>query len=179
LWARLPWLGGGFVMSVLWSYMLARELVALLVAMGFVVGVSASLLGATVLAWGNSLGDLVANMAIALHGGPGGVQTAASGCYAGPVFNTVVGLGLSLTLAAGSRYPDPYAIQVDASVYEAVGYIAAALVWALLLLLMRGMRMGRALGAGLLLIYLCFLTMRICASTGVWSLCSLVGRIRT
>jgi solute carrier family 24 (sodium/potassium/calcium exchanger), member 6 len=114
-----------------------------------------------------------------LHGGPGGVQTAASGCYAGPVFNTVVGLGLSLTLAAGARYPEPYAIHVDASVYEAVGYIAAALVWALLLLLMRGMRMGRALGAGLLLIYLCFLTMRICESTGVWSLCSVVGKIRT
>ncbi|TVU08013.1 hypothetical protein EJB05_41395, partial [Eragrostis curvula] len=145
MWARLPWLGGGFLMSVLWSYMLARELVALLVAIGFVVGVSASLLGATVLAWGNSLGDLVANVAIALHGGPDGVQTAVSGCYAGPAFNMVVGLGLSMTLAAGARYPEPYVIPVDASVYEAVGFLVAALVWAMMVLLMRGMRTGRML----------------------------------
>ncbi|GJN38715.1 hypothetical protein PR202_gb27783 [Eleusine coracana subsp. coracana] len=167
-WTRLPWLGGGFLMSVLWSYMLARELVALLVAIGLAAGVSPSLLGATVLAWGNSLGDLVANVAIALRGGPGGVQTAVSGCYAGPAFNTVVGLGLSLTLVAGARYPDPYAVPVEASAYQAVGFLVAALLWALVVLLLRGMRMGRALGAGLLLIYLCFLTVRICDSTGVW-----------
>ncbi|GJM98091.1 hypothetical protein PR202_ga15067 [Eleusine coracana subsp. coracana] len=162
-------------MSVLWSYMLARELVALLVAIGLAAGVSPSLLGATVLAWGNSLGDLVANLAIALRGGPSGVQTAVSGCYAGPVFNTVVGLGLSLTLVAGARYPDPYAVPVEASAYQAVGFLVAALLWALVVLLMRGMRMGRALGTGLLLIYLCFLIVRICDSTGVWR----IGRAAT
>ncbi|XP_062201754.1 cation/calcium exchanger 1-like [Phragmites australis] len=159
--ARLPWLAGGFLMSVLWSYMLARELVALLVTIGYVAGVGGSVLGATVLAWGNSLGDLVADVAMAMHGGPGGAQTAVSGCYAGPAFNTVVGLGLSLTLAAGARYPEPYAIPVDASVYEVVGFLAAGLVWAMVVLPMRGMRLDRVLGVGLLLIYLGFLCIRL------------------
>ncbi|KAL6847167.1 hypothetical protein ACP4OV_023020 [Aristida adscensionis] len=156
--ARLPWLAGGFLMSVLWSYMVARELVALLVAIGCVAGVRPGVLGATVLAWGNSLGDLVADVAMAMHGG---AQTAVSGCYAGPAFNTVVGLGLSLTLAAGAHHPEPYAIPVDAPVYEAVGFLAAALVWALVVLPVRGMRLDKVLGVGLLLIYLCFFCIRL------------------
>ncbi|XP_062203499.1 cation/calcium exchanger 1-like [Phragmites australis] len=156
--ARLPWLAGGFLMSMLWSYMLARELVALLVSIGSVAGVKASVLGATVLAWGNSLGDLVADVAMAMHGG---AQTAVSGCYAGPAFNTVVGLGLSLTLAAGARHPEPYAIPVDASVYQAVGFLAAGLVWALVVLPARGMKLDRVLGVGLLVVYLCFLCVRL------------------
>ncbi|TVU48917.1 hypothetical protein EJB05_00201, partial [Eragrostis curvula] len=165
--ARLPWLAGGFAMSVLWSYVLARELVSLLVATGVVAGVKPSLLGATVLAWGNSLGDLVADVAMAMHGG--GAQTAVAGCYAGPAFNTVVGLGLSLTLAAGARYPEPYQIPVDADVYQAVGFLAAALVWALVVLPVRGMRLDKVLGVGLLGIYLCFLCVRLGSLTALGS----------
>uniref|UniRef100_A0A0A8Z925 K-exchanger-like protein n=1 Tax=Arundo donax TaxID=35708 RepID=A0A0A8Z925_ARUDO len=98
---------------------------------------------------------------MAMHGGAGGAQTAVSGCYAGPAFNTVVGLGLSLTLAAGAHHPEPYAIPVDASVYEEVGFLAAGLVWAAAVLPMRGMRLDRVLGVGLLIVYLCFLCVRL------------------
>ncbi|KAL5205286.1 hypothetical protein ABZP36_033495 [Zizania latifolia] len=157
-WSRLPWLAGGFLMSVLWSYMLARELVALLVSIGVAAGVEAGVLGATVLAWGNSLGDLVADVALAMHGG---AETAVAGCYAGPAFNTVVGLGLSLTLAAGARHPEPYAIPAGAAVYVAVGFLVAGLVWALVVLPARGMRLDGVVGVGLLLIYLSFLCVRL------------------
>ncbi|KAJ1266544.1 hypothetical protein BS78_08G160000 [Paspalum vaginatum] len=162
---RLPWLAGGFLMSVLWSYLLARELVSLLVCIGLVAGVPASVLGATVLAWGNSLGDLVADVAMAVHGGARGAQTAVSGCYAGPAFNTVVGLGLSLTLAAAETYPRAYAVPADASAYQAAGFLAAALVWALVVLPARGMRLDRVLGGGLIALYLAFLAVRL-ASLG-------------
>ncbi|CAN6339056.1 unnamed protein product [Urochloa humidicola] len=158
---RLPWLAGGFLMSVIWSYLLARELVALLVSIGLVAGVPASLLGATVLAWGNSLGDLVSDVALAAHGGARGAQTAVAGCYAGPAFNTVVGLGLSLVMAAGARHPRPYAVPADASAYQAAGFLAAALVWALVVLPGRGMRLDRVLGVGLLFVYLGFLAVRL------------------
>ncbi|CAL4890809.1 unnamed protein product [Urochloa decumbens] len=159
--SRLPWLAGGFMMSILWSYLLARELVALLVSIGIVAGVKASVLGATVLAWGNSLGDLVSDVALAAHGGARGAQTAVAGCYAGPAFNTVVGLGLSLVMAAGARYPRAYAIPADASAYQAAGFLAAALVWAVVVLPARGMRLDRVLGVGLLVVYLGFLGVRL------------------
>ncbi|KAF0911279.1 hypothetical protein E2562_008035 [Oryza meyeriana var. granulata] len=158
-WARLPWLAGGFLMSVLWSYVLARELVSLLVSIGVAAGVEAGVLGATVLAWGNSLGDLVADVALAMR--HGGAETAVAGCYAGPAFNTVVGLGLSLTLAAGAHHPEPYAIPAGVAVYVAVGFLAAALVWAVVVLPARGMRLDAVLGVGLLVIYFVFLCVRL------------------
>ncbi|KAL5219302.1 hypothetical protein ABZP36_019986 [Zizania latifolia] len=163
---RVPWLAAGFLMSVLWAYTLARELVALLVAIGYMVGVKASVLGVTVLAWGDSLGDLVSNVAMALHGG---AQTAVSGCYAGPLFNTVVGLGLSLTLAAGAQYPVPFAIPATGAVYEAVGFLGAGLAWALLVVPARGMRLDRVYGLGLIAIYFAFFAIRVFDSLGLWT----------
>ncbi|KAF7047133.1 hypothetical protein CFC21_056091 [Triticum aestivum] len=165
---RVPWLAAGFLMSVLWAYTLARELVALLVAIGYMVGVKASVLGVTVLAWGDSLGDLVSNVAMATHGGPGGAQTAVSACYAGPLFNTVVGLGLSLTLAAGAQYPAPFTLPADAAVYETVGFLCAGLAWAAVVVPARGMRLDRVYGAGLITIYLAFFGVRVLDSLGLW-----------
>jgi solute carrier family 24 (sodium/potassium/calcium exchanger), member 6 len=162
---RVPWLAAGFLMSVLWAYTLARELVALLVAIGYVLGIKASVLGVTVLAWGDSLGDLVSNVAMAVHGG---AQAAVSACYAGPLFNTVVGLGLSLALAAGGQHPAPFVVPADGAAYEAVAFLGAALAWALFVVPVRGMRVDRVYGLGLLAIYLCFFAVRAFETLGLW-----------
>ncbi|XP_051138766.1 cation/calcium exchanger 1-like isoform X2 [Andrographis paniculata] len=146
---RLPWLIGGFSMSIVWTYVVARELVSLLLAIGEVVGISPAILGFTVLAWGNSVGDLVADVAMAVKGGADGAQVAVSGCYAGAVFNTVVGLGLSMVFAA---YRSPAGIPRNAEVAETVAFLMAALVWALLVLPRRNMQLDRWLGGGLLII---------------------------
>uniref|UniRef100_A0A0A9FX54 K-exchanger-like protein n=1 Tax=Arundo donax TaxID=35708 RepID=A0A0A9FX54_ARUDO len=156
-------------MSVLWAYTLARELVALLVAIGYMVGIKASVLGVTVLAWGDSLGDLVSNVAMAVHGGAGGAQTAVSGCYAGPLFNTVVGLGLSMSLAAGAQHPAPFVVPADGAAYEAVGFLGAALAWALFVVPVRGMRIDRVYGLGLIAIYLCFFAVRVFETLRLWT----------
>jgi sodium/potassium/calcium exchanger 6 len=105
---------------------------------------------------------------MATHGGPGGAQTAVSACYAGPLFNTVVGLGLSLTLAADAQYPLPFTIPADGAVYETVAFLFAGLAWALLVVPARGMRLGRLYGVGLIVIYLCFFGTRVLNSLGLW-----------
>jgi sodium/potassium/calcium exchanger 6 len=69
--------------------------VELLSAIGLIFGLSDTILGLTVLAWGNSAGDLVANTAVARDGFP---IMAYAAVYSGPLFNACIGLGLSLTV---------------------------------------------------------------------------------
>ncbi|KAE8667520.1 Sodium/calcium exchanger family protein isoform 2 [Hibiscus syriacus] len=80
----LPWLAGEFLMSVIWSCIIAQELVGLMISLSYILGINHSILGLTVLACGNSLGDLITNLTMALNGGPQGAQVAISGSYASP-----------------------------------------------------------------------------------------------
>ncbi|KAF1886452.1 hypothetical protein Lal_00045684 [Lupinus albus] len=162
----LPWLAGRFVMSVCWSYISAKELVALLVSLGYICGVSPSILGLTVLAWGNSLGDLVTNLTMALNGGPKGAQIAISGCYAGPIFNTVIGLGLSLIISTWSQYPSPIVIPRDPYLWETLALFVVGLLWALIVLIKRDMKLDAVLGGGLLVIYFISLFLRLIQTLG-------------
>lgn len=164
------WLAGGFLMSVIWAYMIAAELVSLVISLGVILQISTSILGLTVLAWGNSLGDLIANLAVALSGGRGGAQVAVSGCYGGPVLNLLVGLGLSLVLACWAGYPSPLVIPGDPSLYGTLGFLIGGLLWALVVVPQRGMKLDRGLGYGLLSIYLCFLIVRLAHSLGLLQL---------
>lgn len=156
-----PWLAAGFLMSVTWSYITAQELVGLLVSIGYIIGVSPSILGLTVLAWGNSLGDLITNLTMALNGGPEGAQIAFSACYAGPIFNTLFGLGLSLVGSSWSKYPSSVVIQRDPYLLETLGFLAGGLLWALVVLPRRGMTLDGILGGGLLVIYTISLSLRL------------------
>lgn len=162
----LPWLAAGFVMSVTWSYISAQELVGLLVSLGFICGVNPSILGLTVLAWGNSIGDLVTNLTMALNGGPEGAQIAISGCYAGPIFNTVVGLGLSLVTSTWSEYPSSIVIPRDPYLWETLAFLVVGLIWALVVLIRRDMKLDAMLGGGLLAIYFISLILRLTQTLG-------------
>lgn len=160
------WLAGGFVMSVTWSYISAQELVALLVSLGYICGISPPILGLTVLAWGNSISDLMTNLSVALHGGPEGAQTAISGCYAGPIFNTLVGLGLCLIISSWSEYPSSIVIPRDPYLLETLAFLVGGLAWALVVLTARGMRLDGVLGGGLLVIYFVSVFLRLVQTLG-------------
>ncbi|KAM0944120.1 putative sodium/calcium exchanger membrane region [Dioscorea sansibarensis] len=163
----LPWLAAGFLMSMAWTYILAEELVSLMVSISTILNISSSVLGLTVLAWGNSLGDLVSNMAVAMNGGHTGVQVAISGCFAGPIFNTLIGLSISFFMKSWNEFPSCVEISLDLNLLQTLGFMFGSLLWSLVILPKRGMKLDKILGSGLISIYLCFLSVRLLQSLGL------------
>ena len=79
-------------MSMAWIYVLAEIIVALLELFGLITGLPSSLLGLTILSWGNSVGDAIASISISKVGLG---EMAVTGCIAGPAFNLMCGLGIT------------------------------------------------------------------------------------
>ncbi|XP_031773025.1 mitochondrial sodium/calcium exchanger protein-like [Apis florea] len=87
----------GFFTAMMVVYLVAGEVMAVLQCVGYAFSMSDAMLGITLLAWGNSIGDLIANVTIAKRGFP---RMGYAACFGGPMFNTLLGLGLTYGLEA-------------------------------------------------------------------------------
>lgn len=85
----------GFFMSIAWIYMVATEIISLLKTVGVMFSMSDTAIGLGILAWGNSLGDIVANMSLAEAGYP---RMALGASIGAPLLNLLLGFGLSFTI---------------------------------------------------------------------------------
>ncbi|GAB7343984.1 hypothetical protein MBLNU457_1917t1 [Dothideomycetes sp. NU457] len=82
----------GFAVSIAWISTIASQVVAVLKTLAVILNMSHAILGLTVFAVGNSLGDLVADITVARLGYP---VMALSACFGGPMLNILLGIGLS------------------------------------------------------------------------------------
>mmetsp|Transcript_25592 Transcript_25592/g.22620 ORF Transcript_25592/g.22620 Transcript_25592/m.22620 type:complete len:122 (+) Transcript_25592:41-406(+) len=76
--------------SISWIYTTANFIIQFLELIGVVTEFHPTYIGLSLLAWGNSAGDLFANRSLAKMGY--GVM-ALTGCFAGPLFNLLIGFG--------------------------------------------------------------------------------------
>lgn len=118
----------GFAVSIAWIATLAGEVVSILKTIGVIMKISDTVLGLTVFAFGNSVGDFVANITIAKLGYP---LMALGACFGGPMLNILIGIGVSgmyMSLHPSKKYnqrapgtagpswaPSPLVFNIDVS----------------------------------------------------------------
>lgn len=143
-----------FVMSVFWISTVAGELLNCLAALGALLKLPPALLGLTVLAWGNSVGDLVADVAVAKAGQP---AMAMAGCFAGPMFNMLFGLGTALVTQTADIYPKAYELHFHLSIVVAFVFLLLSLMGSLLVVTWYRFRVPRFWGFCLVSLYISFI----------------------
>ena len=82
-----------FSISIVWIWFISTLLVDILNVTGLILDIPTSFLGLTFLAFGNSCPDLSLDTALAKNGYG---EMAMAGAVAGPLFNLLVGFGISL-----------------------------------------------------------------------------------
>jgi len=144
-----------FVLSMIWIFVAANEIVALLEAVGVIFNISQAILGITVLAWGNSISDLVANLMVAKKGLQG---MAVAACFGGPLFNMLAGLGLGFLIKCGASFPDSVDIGGGVPVKLLVGFLflIVTLVLVLIVVPCHKYHVPRKFGIVLCSLYLLF-----------------------
>ena len=113
LFAATPIALYGFIIGATWIDQIAAHLVKMLDFIGILLRIPGPVIGLTVLAWGNSVADLSANVAMARKGLANMAMTA---CFAGPVFNLLIGLGLGFSSLAAQEGVSKIKVEMDASV---------------------------------------------------------------
>lgn len=150
---QIPIVVVAFIMSVFWISTIAGELLSCLAALGTLLELPAALLGLTVLAWGNSVGDLVADVAVAKAGHP---AMAMAGCFAGPMFNMLVGLGSALVIETGNAYPEAYILRFHIGIVIAFVFLFLSLMGSFLVITWSRFRVPRFWGFCLVGLYIVF-----------------------
>ncbi|KAK9481117.1 Sodium/calcium exchanger protein-domain-containing protein [Lipomyces japonicus] len=137
----------GFIVSISWISAVAVEVVGLLKAFGIIFGISDAVLGLTVFALGNSLGDFISNITVAKMGYP---MMAISACFGSPMLNILLGIGISgvLTLprtASDGSVPS-YHLDIAYSLVVTATSLLINLILFLIWVPLNGWKMTRAIG---------------------------------
>ncbi|KAF2749801.1 hypothetical protein M011DRAFT_475139 [Sporormia fimetaria CBS 119925] len=153
----------GFAVSIAWISTIANEVVGVLKAIGVILDMSDAILGLTIFAVGNSLGDLVADITVAKLGFP---VMALSACFGGPMLNILLGIGISgcyIIVKGGHRrhehHPDrpihfrPYHLNISTTLVISGATLLVTLLGLLVAVPARGWKMDKVIGWGLVALW--------------------------
>uniref|UniRef100_A0A6B2L7U3 Sodium/calcium exchanger membrane region domain-containing protein n=1 Tax=Arcella intermedia TaxID=1963864 RepID=A0A6B2L7U3_9EUKA len=146
----------GGIVSAMWIDFFANELVSCLGTLGKLFNISDAVMGLTIMAWGNSLSDLITDILISYRGYPAMVTSVV---YSSPITHILIGLGISfiiktskegpIILTTKGRYPD-----LTNTLWINFMFLLFGLILTLIVVPITGFRFNRFLGVLLLLIYL-------------------------
>ncbi|KAF6813926.1 sodium calcium exchanger protein [Colletotrichum sojae] len=170
----------GFTIAIAWISTIAGEVVGVLKAFGVIFGISEALLGLTIFAAGNSVGDLIADITVARLGYP---VMALSACFGGPMLNILLGIGIGgvymMVQAANHRHkkhPDKplkyhaYEIQIGGTLMISAITLLVTLLGLLIVVPMNKWIMSRKIGWGLIAIWTVSTVVNVIIEvTGIWT----------
>ncbi|XP_026866277.2 mitochondrial sodium/calcium exchanger protein isoform X1 [Electrophorus electricus] len=154
----------GFVVSALWINVVASEVVNVLHLLGVILRLSNTVLGLTLLAWGNSIGDCFADITIARQGYP---RMAISACFGGIIFNMLFGVGLGCLLQMLTHNNGFVMLQPEGLLcWVLAAALGLSLVLSFVLVPLQCFHLSRAYGVFLLLFYVVFLIIALLTEFG-------------
>ena len=155
-----------FVSTVAWLDLIGNEVVALLQVLGHITGITNSamglnILGITVLSWANSIGDFVADTAVAKAGSP---RMGISSVFGSPLLTACLGLGLATLITESTR--SDHAIDTDigstiSNVRVSFGFLAFSLFSSLVVVSYNQFTVPRGYAYYLILLYVVFMVVKI------------------
>uniref|UniRef100_A0AC35FD63 Sodium/calcium exchanger membrane region domain-containing protein n=1 Tax=Panagrolaimus sp. PS1159 TaxID=55785 RepID=A0AC35FD63_9BILA len=142
----------GFIVSVSWIYLMSSELVNIILMLSIVSQLSQEILGLTVMAWCNNMGDFIADTSVARQGFS---QMGASAAIAAPMFTMLIGFGTAFFIA--TLQGKQINISMDIIKGLLVVMIAASLITTFVTLFINKFHAKRIHGIILIVLYFVFL----------------------
>lgn len=153
-WATTVFTLWGFVISATYLDAVADQVVGVLTLFGTVCHIPPTVMGLTVLAWGNALQDALANITVARKGLTSMAVTAS---FAGPIFNLNIGLGVGFLVLFSTTGTNSFSLSLTPPLK--VGFIFSIINGTLILisgvLLFKG-RIPQQFGLAALLLYVAY-----------------------
>jgi sodium/potassium/calcium exchanger 6 len=156
-----------FVICILWIYAISNEVILILGTLGIVLNIRDAVLGLTVLSWGNSIGDLVANVSVAKSGA---FETAIMACIGGPVQNVLLTLGVSfIRVYIQGKATSFGSMESLYDVYIGLGLLILHMIVLIAFVCVKKFHIPKSYGYSLLLIYAIYMIIALVVGLGVFT----------
>ena len=158
-----------FVATVAWLDLLGNECVAVLESIGTITGITEtsvghSILGVTVLAWANSIGDFIADTAVTRAGKP---EMGVSAVFGSPMLTACLGIGISVLIGSSVNGKGYVVATLDDELLVSFIFLAISLLSSLTVIVVSGYKLPRWYAFYLLAVYSTYMVVSILVVTHV------------
>ncbi|KAL0491223.1 sodium/calcium exchanger [Acrasis kona] len=143
-----------FGMSIIWIYLLCTQILNSLAALGAAWNIPNNILGITVLSWGNSIPDLLADTLVAMRGYP----TMCTGSVFGGL-NFILSIGIAFTFSPDTLSGGCYYLKPDPVVIITYLFLITQSMITIIVVPLSGWRFPKLYGVFLILFYVCYVVM--------------------
>jgi sodium/potassium/calcium exchanger 6 len=150
-------------MSSIWLFAVGLEIAGVLKVFGRAFAVPSEVLGLSIIAWSNTVSDIVTAITFSREGWP---DTAFSAAMGSSIMNLLVGLGLAL-LVYGVRY-GPAHIPPTNLLLATFGFLGTCVIVLSIAVPVFGFNLNRKLSAILLVLYGAYAVTAVCLQAGLF-----------